>query len=56
MFYFEVIYETFNHGTQNHWVSGLRPSSGIQNTRKLNVSESIFVSSLTCPMVEVSSL
>jgi hypothetical protein len=30
--------------TQNHWVSGVSPSSGIQNSRDRNVSESGSVS------------
>jgi hypothetical protein len=32
--------------SQKYWVSGLCPSSGIQNTRKHNVSETGFVSVL----------
>jgi hypothetical protein len=32
--------------TQNYWVFGLRPSSGILETRKHNVSETGFVSVL----------
>jgi hypothetical protein len=34
------------YNTQNYWVSGLCPSSRIQNTRKHNVSETGFVSVL----------
>jgi hypothetical protein len=37
---------TMVYDTQNYWVSGLRPSSGILNTRKHNVSETGSVSIL----------
>jgi hypothetical protein len=40
----EILTMVFN--TQNYWVSGLCPSSGILNTRKHNVSETGSVSVL----------
>jgi hypothetical protein len=40
------------YNTQNYWVSGLRPSSGILNTRKYIVSET---GSVIDPVIEVSS-
>jgi hypothetical protein len=39
------------YNTQNYWVFGLCPSSGILETRKHNVSETGYVSETLCCLV-----
>jgi hypothetical protein len=43
---------TMVYNSQNYWVSGLCPSSGILNTIKHDVSEIVSVSVLSGPVVE----